>query len=617
MENVYGAAYYPEHWDESLWKKHIEIMKKYHIEWVRIGEFTWGLLETDDGIYDFSIVDKAISMLWKNGIKIIFGTPTAVPPSWLVKKYPEILPVNENGEILGLGSRRHYCVSNEIYQKYALRITEKIVERYASYVFIWQIDNEFGCEGTQRCYSESARLAFLKWLEKKYKNIDNLNKAWGTSFWAQKYSNWNQIDIPKKTPGAKNPHQVLDFYRFSSDAYIEFAKKQKEIIRKYSDAPITHNFMIDFFEIDYRKFAKEIDIISWDNYIATKEYDPFRQAANHDLMRSLKQKPFIIMEQQPGRVNWKIVNKEYPPTYLSLWVKQGYLHGASGNLIFRFRELPYGAEQFHGGLLSYSGEVRERLIEFSKTITSLKGSLMLKKEVGIYFDYENMWIHNINHLNKEFSYWNGILDIYKVIRKLGYNVDFIFSDSEIDKYDLIVVPYAMKINEEFTKKLLSYKGKIIMTAMSGVKDDTNKIVETIPDNISKTYNFKIKNFSGIDDVNLTFSNKTYKGYYWIDEIEEEGFNILGTYLDGPFSNTPSIIEKDNLIYIGTAPDSKLFHDILSYLGFNPKIMGNNVDVMETENGLFFLLNLSEGENKVSIEGKEVALSGFELKMLEI
>ncbi len=617
MENVYGAAYYPEHWDESLWKKHIEIMKKYHIEWVRIGEFTWGLLETDDGIYDFSIVDKAISMLWKNGIKIIFGTPTAVPPSWLVKKYPEILPVNENGEILGLGSRRHYCVSNEIYQKYALRITEKIVERYASYVFIWQIDNEFGCEGTQRCYSESARLAFLKWLEKKYKNIDNLNKAWGTSFWAQKYSNWNQIDIPKKTPGAKNPHQVLDFYRFSSDAYIEFAKKQKEIIRKYSDAPITHNFMIDFFEIDYRKFAKEIDIISWDNYIATKEYDPFKQAANHDLMRSLKQKPFIIMEQQPGRVNWKIVNKEYPPTYLSLWVKQGYLHGASGNLIFRFRELPYGAEQFHGGLLSYSGEVRERLIEFSKTITSLKGSLMLKKEVGIYFDYENMWIHNINHLNKEFSYWNGILDIYKVIRKLGYNVDFIFSDSEIDKYDLIVVPYAMKINEEFTKKLLSYKGKIIMTAMSGVKDDTNKIVETIPDNISKTYNFKIKNFSGIDDVNLTFSNKTYKGYYWIDEIEEEGFNILGTYLDGPFSNTPSIIEKDNLIYIGTAPDSKLFHDILSYLGFNPKIMGNNVDVMETENGLFFLLNLSEGENKVSIEGKEVALSGFELKMLEI
>ena len=125
MENMYGVAYYPEHWNRGLWKKYIEIMKNYHIEWVRIGEFAWKFIEPKDGVFDFSLFDKAVDLLCQNGIKIVFGTPTSVPPVWLVKKYPDILPVNENGDILGFGSRRHYCVSNKIYQKYALRITEK------------------------------------------------------------------------------------------------------------------------------------------------------------------------------------------------------------------------------------------------------------------------------------------------------------------------------------------------------------------------------------------------------------------------------------------------------------------------------------------------------------
>ncbi|MGB9614927.1 MAG: beta-galactosidase, partial [Fervidobacterium sp.] len=363
---IYGADYYPEHWEESMWKAHIELMKKYSLEWVRIGEFAWSIVEPKEGEFDFSILDKAINHLKNNGIKIILGTPTATPPAWLVKKYPGILPVDYSGSVRGFGSRRHYSTNSKIYRNYALRITEEYAKRYGNDIDAWQVDNEIGCHGTTYSFGKDDLIAFIEWLKHKYESIENLNKAWGTVFWSQRYNEWDEIVFPINTPTFENPHQMLDIFRFMSDSSIEFMKMQIEILRKFSNKPITHNFMVDFMDIDYKKMARYLDFVSWDNYISTVEYDPLRQSANHVLMRSLKKKPFLVIEQQPGRVNWRELNENYPPEYLAMWTKQGFINGALGVMPFRFDQIRFAAEQYHGGLLDYAGRPTKRLEVYSK-----------------------------------------------------------------------------------------------------------------------------------------------------------------------------------------------------------------------------------------------------------
>ncbi|HOK87332.1 MAG TPA: beta-galactosidase [Fervidobacterium sp.] len=610
---IYGADYYPEHWDQEIWDDHIKMMKEYGIDWVRIGEFDWAIVEPTDGVFDFTLLDEAIKKLKDSGIKIILGTPTTTPPAWLVKKYPEILPIDHSGRVRDFGSRRHYTPNSPIYRQYATRLTEKYVQHYLDVADMWQVDNEFGCHGTTYSFTESDRIAFIKWLKDRYEALDNLNKAWGTIFWSQVYRDWDEITFPLNTPTFENPHQMLDIYRFMSDSNIDFMNAQIEIIRKYSDKPITHNFMVDFMDLDYRRMAKYIDLVSWDNYISTDDYEPFRQSANHVLMRSLKKSPFLIMEQQPGRVNWKLRNENYPGNYLAMWTKQAYLDGALGVMVFRFDQIRFGAEQFHTGLLDYSGRPTQRLSEFSKGKSETDGTIEVVRQVAIYFDYENEWIHRINHVNKEFKYWDSVVEIYKAVRELGYNVDFVFADDDIEEYDILIVPYAFKIGEGFANMISDFKGPVYMTCMSGLKDEKNWIVKRAPDNLIEEFGVEVVDFGAIREKEFLLHNVPHHAKYWQDEVELYGAQVLGTFTDGMPALTLNVLNGKERFYIATVVDKhtwiELLHDKLPL-----KVVGTDVQFAEDKSNMY-VLNLRNEHNIVYVDSQKLVLEAFELKKL--
>lgn len=607
---IYGADYYPEHWDESVWDKHINLMKEYGIEWVRIGEFAWAVVEPREGEYNFTVLDRAIAKLKSNGIKVILGTPTATPPAWLIRKYPEILPVDYHGRVREFGSRRHYSTNSKVYREYAARITEEYAKRYGKEIDIWQIDNEFGCHATTYSFNECDRKAFIEWLKVKYGTLENLNKAWGTVFWSQIYSDWNEIVFPINTPTFENPHQMLDIYRFMSDSSIDFMNMQVEIIKKYSDKPITHNFMIDFMDIDYRKMARTLDFVSWDNYIATVDYDPLRQAANHVLMRSLKKSPFLVIEQQPGRVNWREVNENYDAEFLAMWTKQGYLNGALGVMPFRFDQIRFGAEQYHGGLLDYAGRPTKRLELYSKSRQETEGILSPKPEVAIYFDYENEWMHRINHVNRKFKYWDNIVEIFKAVRELGYNVDFVFGDDDIEKYHTLIVPYAFNIADSFVKKIKNFKGNVYMTCMSGLKDEKNWIVERIPDKLIDEFGIEVTDFGAIGQVKGNILNQSVSVNFWKDEINIVDAKVIGIFDDG----NPLVTEKNGRYYITSVLDTDGWKRLLSY-SLTPKFIGDDVEFSEVqgENSGLYILNLKRSNNIVYIGSEKLELSPFEIR----
>ena len=58
-----GVDYYPEHWPESGWAADIRRMKDAGVTTVRIAEFAWGLLEPEEGRFNFDWLDRIVAML--------------------------------------------------------------------------------------------------------------------------------------------------------------------------------------------------------------------------------------------------------------------------------------------------------------------------------------------------------------------------------------------------------------------------------------------------------------------------------------------------------------------------------------------------------------------------
>lgn len=232
-EFLYGACYYPEHWEESIWDDDFRRMKELGMNVVRMGETAWNIWEPEEGRYSFKMFDKAIKLCEKNGLKVILGTPTYAPPAWLTSKYPGVLRSDFYGNVMQHGSRRHYNYTSKVYLELCRKIVTALAVHYKDNktVIGWQIDNELNCH-MDVSFAESDHLEFREWCRRNYSTLEELNKAWGTVFWAQTYTDWGQVFLPRPTVTYQNPGQLLDFYRFTSDVTIEFAKKQYEILKE-------------------------------------------------------------------------------------------------------------------------------------------------------------------------------------------------------------------------------------------------------------------------------------------------------------------------------------------------------------------------------------------------
>ena len=370
-----GVCYYPEHWPEAWWDRDAERMAEVGIKFVRIGEFTWSKLEPTPGDLQFDWLIRAMDVLGRHGLKVIFGTPTATPPRWMIDKHPDMLAVDKEGRTRGFGSRRHYDFSHLGYREECARITQLLADALAEHSALagWQTDNEYGCHGTTYSYSPAAKAGFQLWLETKYGTIDALNQAWGNVFWSMEYNRFDQIELPNLLVTEAAPAHDMDFRRYASDQVAAFNKVQFDILKaRRPDLPVIHNFMSRYTEFDHYELAKTLDIASWDSYPlghlavsdeaedVKRQYmrqgDPDNGAFHHDLYRTVGHGRMWIMEQQPGPVNWAQFNPDPLPGMPRLWAWEAFSHGAEVVSYFRWRQAPFGQEQMHAGLLRPDSE---------------------------------------------------------------------------------------------------------------------------------------------------------------------------------------------------------------------------------------------------------------------
>jgi beta-galactosidase len=330
----FGVCYYPEQWPESLWEQDAERMQECGVNTVRMGEFGWALMERREGHYDFGLFDRAIATMARHGIKTIFGTPTATPPKWLTHKYPEVLNVLADGQLVNDQSRRQYSYNSPVYRRFCREIVEALAQHYRDNTNIigWQIDNEINNEDPED-FSDNARTAFRAWLKKKYGTLDELNVRWGTVVWSQIYSDWDQIDLPFPTPAFHNPALMLDSRRFTSDSATDFLNEQVKIIHRYRPNDfLTHNGV--FKNINYYDFTRNLDLYAYDNYPTFDDSPRFLTGTRLAQVRSFTGR-FMIMEQLTGPAGQTYLLRSPRPGETRLWAMQAVAYGADGLLHFR------------------------------------------------------------------------------------------------------------------------------------------------------------------------------------------------------------------------------------------------------------------------------------------
>lgn len=513
---IIGAAYYPEHWDKNRWAQDAALMREMGLNTVRMGEFGWSVMEREEGCYDFSLYEEAIRLFAEYGISTILGTPTAAPPAWLCEKYPDIYMTDREGRKRGFGSRRHYCYNHRGYQEASRRIVSAMARHFKEnpHIIAWQADNELGCEDEVRCYCEDCRLAFIGWLKEKYRSLEALNESWGTIFWSQTYTRWEQIVLPARTVVdgytgyGHNPGLLLDFAGFSSDSLIRYAQMQCEWIRRFTDRPVVHNVVSEF--CDNYKLSALFDRAGYDAY-PRSEWDcnsPGRTGFHYDLTRGLKEAPFWILEQQSGPCGWNVLGKTPEDGQLKLWSLQGAARGAEALIYFRWRTCLFGTEQFWYGILDHDGIAGRRYREIGEAVCEIRKyedifSLPNHKQTLLLYDYDNKFCHEFQPHASGFIYKEEVTRFYEALLRLHLSVDVGSVHTQPDDYEMVILPFCSMLDTADFERLEKYVrrgGTLVLTPFTGQRLKNNRIVpQTLPGVWRKMAGIRVEEFYSLQE----------------------------------------------------------------------------------------------------------------------
>lgn len=587
-----GVCYYPEQWPEDRWDLYATRMRELGLSWARIGEFSWSRIEPASEQWTWDWLDRAIETLAAQGLGIVLGTPTAAPPPWLVHQHPEILPVDCDGRVRNSGARKHYDHASPIYREYAQRITQAMAERYGEHeaVIGWQVDNEWGDGNSARSFGPASQAGFRVWLQNRYGSLARLNEAWGSVFWSQEFSAWDEINPPNLAMDQPNPSHGLDYYRFCSDAVIEFQNLMVETIRRHSPSRfITHNAMGHFGEIDYYACAETLDFMSWDSYPTGQvdkdllpDFDatywartghPDLTALNHDLIRGLKQGPGpIVMEQQAGQINWARSNPLPPDGAVALWTVQAWAHGCDAVSYFRWRAALAGQEIMHSGLLRHDETWDRGGLEVAELQIAGAPLDPIPAKIVLLHDYESLWISDLQPHADGWSYWKQFTLFYSTLRRLGADVDIRHIDSDLSGYDVVVAPALQIIDQQRADRLAhaTDHSRLVVGPRTGFRLPNGQVhPDGQPGPLRALLGCTLANFDSLrSGMSLTVDDEEV--LLWAESYQTDGAEVMYRYDNGPLHDQAAVIRNGRAFTIGA---------------FSPILIGRVLAHVLTEAGL--------------------------------
>lgn len=603
----FGADYNPEQWtpvfgfqDEQIWLDDIRLMKQANINIVTVGVFSWAALQPDEQTYTFQWLDRILALLHENGIFVCLATSTAAIPAWMALAYPDVLPVDEQRVQRGYGERENFCPTSPSFRRFARAMARRLGERYHDHpaLALWHVGNEYFGGATERsrpCHCERCQEGFRQWLRARYSIIDELNRCWMTAFWGHTYSAWEQIQIPGPFTDRGVQCQVLDFWRFVSDMYLECYLNEAEVLREVSPGiPITNNSLGTFKPLDLSSWARHLDIIAWDSYPARTTH-PSETAFHHDLQRSLKGgQPFILMEQTPSQVQWMPQNPLKRPGVMRLLSYQAIAHGANAVQYFQWRQSRGSAEMYHGAIIGHAGHEHTRVFrevaELGAELRALSSSpgpdllgARIKAKVALLFSWPNWW--NVEFLpgpSDQIKYLDEVLLYYRALWDAHIAVDIVFPETDLSAYDLVIAPLLNMVSERQGQIIENYVqsgGTFVTSYFSGiVNEHALAWPGGYPGPLRKTLGIWVEEFDPLEPemtntVTVPAGSRLPAGSYrcqrWCDLLHLEGALALALFDNDFYASRPAVTEhhfgNGRAFYVATRPELALITALIALL----------------------------------------------------
>ena len=517
---LYGAAYYDEYMPYDRLQQDVAMMKKAGINTVRIAESTWSTCEPQEGVFDFSHVERVMDAMEEAGINVIIGTPTYAIPTWMVKSHPDVMAETVKGRGI-YGARQIMDITHPVYRFYAERVIRKLMEctAHRKCVIGFQVDNETKYYGTA---GKNVQEKFVKYLRKKFNNdLDAMNYEFGLDYWSNRINAWE--DFPD-VRGTINGSLGAEFEKFQRTLVDEFLSWQADIVNEYrrEDQFITHNFDFEWRgysygvqpDVNHYHAAKALTIAGTDIYHPTQDDLTGAEIAfGGDMTRSLKRDNYLVLETEAqGYPGWT--------PYKGQLRLQAYSHLASGAnsvMYWHWHSIHNSFETYWRGLLSHdmqeNAPYREACIignEFFRLGSHLV-NLKKKNDVAILVSNEALtalkWfgIEATAAGDNGIGYNDVVRWLYDTLFKMNIECDFVWPESDnLDQYKAIFVPALYAAPDELLEKLKQYTangGTLVATFKTAFANENVKVSHEMQPHI-------LSNCFGISDQQFTFPKNT-------------------------------------------------------------------------------------------------------------
>ena len=585
---AYGADYNPEQWSRQTWRDDVRLMRQAGVNVVNLGIFSWAQVRPSENEWCFEWLDETMDLLHDGGIAVDLGTGTSSPPPWLTQRYPEILPVTETGSIVSPGGRQHWRPTSRVFREHALDHVRAMAERYGKHpaLAMWHVSNELGCHNIHD-YSDDAAIAFRDWLEARYGSIAGLNSAWGTAFWSQHYSAWEQILPPRVTASPRNPTHQLDFFRFSSDSLKDYFREEAAILRAATpDVPVTTNFMVmgNTKFMDYADWAADVDVISNDHYVLAARADGFEELCfSANLVRGIAGgEPWFLMEHSTSAVNWQPVNVPKAPGQLRRDSLAHVAHGSDAVSFFQWRQSVAGAEKFHSAMLPHAGTdsaMWRDVCELGATLGRIRevaGTSCDPAQIAILFDWPSWWASELESRPTTLLHYRELaLEWYAALRGLGFAVDVQPAAADLAPYRMVVAPALYIVGEQLRARLESFVtggGHLVTTFYSGIVDEADHVhVGGFPGALRDLLGIRVEELAPLlAEQQVRLSDGNAAGV-WAESVTvtRDEVTILLSYADGPAVGaaavTRRVLDGGSATYVGAKIDVPGLRDLCERL----------------------------------------------------
>ena len=593
---LYGAAYYDEYMPYDRLQQDVAMMKKAGINTVRIAESTWSTCEPQEGVFDFSHVERVMDAMEEAGINVIIGTPTYAIPTWMVKSHPDVMAETVKGRGI-YGARQIMDITHPVYRFYAERVIRKLMEctAHRKCVIGFQVDNETKYYGTA---GKNVQEKFVKYLRKKFNNdLDAMNHEFGLDYWSNRINAWE--DFPD-VRGTINGSLGAEFEKFQRTLVDEFLSWQADIVNEYrrEDQFITHNFDFEWRgysygvqpDVNHYHAAKALTIAGTDIYHPTQDDLTGAEIAfGGDMTRSLKRDNYLVLETEAqGYPGWT--------PYKGQLRLQAYSHlanGANSVMYWHWHSIHNSFETYWRGLLSHdmqeNAPYREACIignEFSRLGSHLV-NLKKKNDVAILVSNEALtalkWfgIEATAAGDHGIGYNDVVRWLYDTLFKMNVECDFVWPESDnLDQYKAIFVPALYAAPDELLEKLKQYTangGTLVATFKTAFANENVKVShEMQPHILSNCFGISYQQFTFPKNTGLSGSiiNGTAKdsdekaeAKVFMELLMPQEAEVLASYDHYNWKEYAAITKnhygKGTAIYIGCMTDDNTLKAVLT------------------------------------------------------